>query len=141
MISADDGSTIWTLPLKGFMSTQTYSVHGTHALIFHSDQHLWVNADSGKIVKQVSITDKVSVRAFAVADNKYVDRVETLPASKSRSIIQQSNLLVGDYHYFRSYTHPYIGSNQRRHWKPGVFTGARTTCQIGCAAGRQHGVE
>jgi acetyl esterase/lipase len=109
MISADDGSTIWTLPLKGFMSTQTYSVHGTHALIFHSDQHLWVNADSGKIVKQVSITDKVSVRAFAVADNKYVDRVETLPASKSRSIIQQSNLLVGDYHYFRSYTHPYIG--------------------------------
>jgi len=109
LISADDGSTIWTLPLKGFMSTQTYGVHGRHALIFHGDQHLWVDVASGEIVKQTSITDDVSVRGFEFADSKYVDRVETLPASKSRSIIQQSNLLVGDYHYFRSYTHPYIG--------------------------------
>ncbi|MCP4507916.1 MAG: alpha/beta hydrolase fold domain-containing protein [Fuerstiella sp.] len=109
MISADDGSTIWTLPLKGFMSTQTYSVHGRHALVFHGDQHLWVDVASGKIAKQISITKDVSVRAFTVADDRYVDRVETLPVSKSRSIIQQSNLLVGDYHYFRSYTHPYIG--------------------------------
>lgn len=109
MISADDGSAIWTLPLKGFMSTQTYSVHGSHALIFHGDQHLWVDVDSGKIAKQVSITDDVSVRGFSVVENEYVDRVESLPASKSRSIIQQSNLLVGDYHYFRSYTHSYVG--------------------------------
>ncbi|MCP4173174.1 MAG: alpha/beta hydrolase fold domain-containing protein, partial [Fuerstiella sp.] len=96
MISADDGSTIWTLPLKGFMSTQTYSVHGRHALVFHGDQHLWVDVASGKIAKQISITKDVSVRAFTVADDRYVDRVETLPVSKSRSIIQQSNLLVGD---------------------------------------------
>jgi acetyl esterase/lipase/outer membrane protein assembly factor BamB len=109
MISASEGSTIWTLPLKGFMSTQTYGVHGRHALIFHGDQHLWVDVDSGKIAKQISITKDVSVRAFAVADGRYADRVESLPASKSRSIIQQSNLLVGDYHYFRSYTHPYLG--------------------------------
>lgn len=109
MVNADDGGTIWTLPLKGFMSTQTYGVHGRHALIFHGDRHLWVDVNSGKIAKQISITKDVSVRTFAVADGRYADRVETLPASSSRSIIQQSNLLVGDYHYFRSYTHPYIG--------------------------------
>ena len=109
MISADDGSTIWTLPLKGFMSTQTYGVHGRHALIFHGDRHLWVDVGTGLIAKQTSITDDVSVRGFSVVDESYANRVEDLPAGKSRSIIQQSNLLVGDYHYFRSYTHPYIG--------------------------------
>jgi hypothetical protein len=109
MISGDDGSTVWTLPLKGFMSTQTYGVHGRHALIFHGDQHLWVDVVSGMITKQVSITDDVRVRGFVMPDGQYVDRMEALPASRSRSIIQQSNLLVGDYHYFRSYTHPYIG--------------------------------
>ncbi|MEO2014955.1 MAG: alpha/beta hydrolase fold domain-containing protein [Fuerstiella sp.] len=109
MISGDDGSTVWTLPLKGFMSTQTYGVHGRHALIFHGDQHLWVDVVSGMITKQVSITDDVRVRGFVMPDGQYVDRMEALSASRSRSIIQQSNLLVGDYHYFRSYTHPYIG--------------------------------
>lgn len=107
MISATDGSTIWTLPLPGYMSTQTFTVHADHALIFHRDQHLWVDCNTGLITKQVSITKDVKVRAFS--NGSYEDRKETIKASKSRNIIQQSNLLVGDYHYFRSYMQPYIG--------------------------------
>ena len=107
MISALDGSTIWTLPIPGYMSTQTFSVHSDQALIFHRDQHLWVDCNTGKVTKQISITEDVNVRAFA--DGQYVDRKETIEANKSRNIIQQSNLLVGDYHYFRSYMQPYIG--------------------------------
>lgn len=107
MVDAGSGETIWTLPLPGFMSTQTYGVHGEHALIFHGDRHLWVNVRSGEIDRQISITSDVAVRAFK--DGHYVDATMTLPASKRRSIIQQSNLLVGKYHYFRSYTHPFIG--------------------------------
>lgn len=107
MISAADGSTIWTLPLPGFMSTQTYGVYGQHALVFHGDQHLWVNVNTGEIDRQVSITDNVPVRAFE--NGRYTAKKMSLPGSKRRSIIQQSNLLAGNFHYFRSYTHPYIG--------------------------------
>ncbi len=107
MINAIDGKTIWTLPLPGFMSTQTYCVYGEHALVFHRDQHLWVSVQTGKVVKQVSLTKDVAVRAFE--DGSYVDRVETFKGNKGRNIIQQSNLLVGNHHYFRSYLKPYIG--------------------------------
>lgn len=107
MISATDGTTIWTLQLPGYMSTQTFSVHSDHALIFHRDQHLWVNSSTGQLAKQISITKDVRVRGFS--NGQYVDRKETIQANNSRSIIQQSNLLVGDYHYFRSYTQPYLG--------------------------------
>lgn len=107
MINADNGATIWTLALPGFMSTQTYSVHSNHALIFHGDEHLWVDVQTGKIAKRVSITQDVNVCAFE--NGRYLDRVQSFKGSKSRNIIQQSNLLVGDYHYFRSYTEPYIG--------------------------------
>ena len=108
MISAIDGATIWTLELPGFMSTQTYSVYGPHVLVFHGDRHLWVNTSSGHVDREVSITENARVRAFE--NGKYSDRTENLPPSKRRSIIQQSNLLTGRHHYFRSYTHPYIGA-------------------------------
>lgn len=107
MISATDGATIWTLELPGFMSTQSYSVFGPHVLVFHGDRHLWVNVNTGKADREVSITDNVTVRGFE--NGKYTNRTDSLPPSKSRSIIQQSNLLTGRFHYFRSYTHPYIG--------------------------------
>jgi len=108
MISAVDGSTIWTLPLKGFMSTMTNNLYGNHVLVFHDHEHLWVNANSGEIERRVSFLNDVSVRRHR--ENRWSSEIETLPpAKKARAIIQQSNVLVGKYHYFRSYTEPYLG--------------------------------
>ena len=108
MIDATDGSTIWTLPLKGFMSTMTLNIHGDHALVFHGSEHLWVDVATGRITKRVSIGNDVSVRRRI--DGAYQNTTETLPIGKKpRAIIQSSNILVGDYHYFRSYTHPWLG--------------------------------
>ncbi|MFT5465209.1 MAG: outer membrane protein assembly factor BamB [Verrucomicrobiales bacterium] len=106
MIRADDGSTMWTLELPGFMSTQTYPVHNNQALVFHKGDHLWVNALTGKIDKTVSIIGKQAVDS---KDLKVSASGVDVPAKKPRSIIQQSNLLVGKYHYFRSYTLNCIG--------------------------------
>lgn len=102
MIRADTGDTLWSLELPGFMSTQTYPVVDDQALVFHKSEHLWIGKN-GTISKRVSITKDVPVRR----DSEL--RRETLPARKSRSITQQSNLCVGDYHYFRAYTANYLG--------------------------------
>lgn len=108
MIDARDGTTIWTLPLDGFMSTMTYNLAGDHVLAFHADEHLWVNAVSGKIDRRVSFLTDVPVRRHA--DDAWTTQTETLPpARKKRAIIQQSNVLAGRFHYFRSYTEPYLG--------------------------------
>ena len=107
MIRADSGKTMWTLGLPQFMSTQTYPVVNDEAFVFHKGEHLWVDAHSGKVKRRVSIVEKVPVRRWTAAGRKTM--VETLPAKKPRSITQQSNLRVGDFHYFRAYTSNYIG--------------------------------
>ena len=111
MIDGHDGETIWTLPLPGFMSTMSYHCAGQHVLVFHNDKHLWVDTTTGKITRQVSFLKDISVRRHT--NNGWETHVETLPApKKKRAIIQQSNVLVGKYHYFRSYTRPYLGRIQ-----------------------------
>ena len=108
LIDVLTGETLWTLELPNFMSTQTFGLHGEHLLIFHRDEHLWVNAETGSIDRRVSFTTDVPLRAWN--GTAYESRTISLPPGKKpRSIIQQSNLLVGDYHYFRSYTQPHLG--------------------------------
>ena len=62
MISAEDGTTIWTLPLPKFMSTMTCNAFGEHILVFNAGRHLWVNATTGKIDKEVSIVGESMTR-------------------------------------------------------------------------------
>lgn len=106
MVRADDGKTLWTLPLDGYMSTQTYPVVGGRVLIFHKSEHLWVDEMTGKVTKRVSLVDDVAVRRRTPSGFKAAR--ETLE-NKARPITQQSNLLVGRYHYFRAYTRNYLG--------------------------------
>jgi len=107
MIHANDGATRWTLPIPGFMSTQTYPVVNGEVLIFHGSEHWWVDAESGKVNRKTSITKDVLVRRWTTEGRKTV--TENLPSKKGRSITQGSNLRVGEYHYFRAYTANYLG--------------------------------
>ena len=110
LVDANNGETLWTLPLTKFMSTMTFNAFDDQILVFHRDEHLWVNARSGKIDRRVSITGDVTVAVVEGQDRSYASRtVQLKSAKKSRMIIQQSNVLVGQYHYFRSYTQPWLG--------------------------------
>lgn len=108
MIDASDGSTIWSLPLAGLMSTMTFNVTDDHVLVFHDDEHLWVKTADGTIDRRVSILNSVPVCIHQ--DGAWTTVRKNLPpAKKKRAIIQSSNVLAGKFHYFRSYTQPYLG--------------------------------
>ena len=107
LIDANDGKTLWTLPLEKFMATQTFSIHNDQVHLFHEGEHLSVDAKTGKIVKRVNFLADVSIRKML--DGKRTSVTESIKKTKSRMITQTSNLLVGKYHYFRSYTMPYLG--------------------------------
>ena len=108
MVSLADGSTSWTLPLDRFMSTQTVSLANQQAHLFHKDKHLSVNAITGKIEKEVSILENIPV--CRQIDGKRITQTETIASKgKGRMITQGSNLLIGKWHYFRSYAKPYVG--------------------------------
>tara|TARA_R110002049_G_scaffold285698_4_gene467130 strand:+ start:315044 stop:316618 length:1575 start_codon:yes stop_codon:yes gene_type:complete len=108
LIDVDDGTTLWTLPLDGFMSTMTISIRAGKAHLFHGTEHLSVDEKKGQILSRVSIVDDVPVRRFT-AGTRSTHRETLADSKKGRMITQGSNLLVGPYHYFRSYTHPYLG--------------------------------
>ena len=106
MVSANNGKTHWTLPLEKFSATQTFPIVDGIVLVFHQGEHLWVDAKSGKVTRSVSITEEVKVRKWTE------DGFQTVPdklKKGGRGITQQSNLRVGDYNYFRSYTRNYLG--------------------------------
>jgi len=108
LIDLEDGGALWTLPLEGFMSTMSYRVRDDRVHLFHDDQHLSVDALTGRILRRVSILENISVCRWI--NGRRVMRRETIPnGKKTREITQTSNLLVGPWHYFRSYTRPYLG--------------------------------
>lgn len=108
MVDARDGRTLWTLPLPGFMSTMTYSVHGPHVLIYHGPELLKVRTADGKIAKRVSILNNIPTRLFNHGKWR-TERVTLKPGKNKREITQQSNLLVGHHAYFRCYQRNYLG--------------------------------
>ncbi|WP_145170343.1 alpha/beta hydrolase fold domain-containing protein [Rubripirellula lacrimiformis] len=108
MLDAQDGSTLWTLPLPGFMSTMAFHLSQGNVLVFHDDQHLWIDENNGKVNRSVSFLNDVAVCRHSAEGWQIVN--ESLPAAKNkRAIIQQSNILAGQFHYFRSYSRPYLG--------------------------------
>jgi outer membrane protein assembly factor BamB len=108
LVDLENGETLWTLPLPGFMSTMSYRIRKDIAHIFHADEHLSIDASSGKIVRRVSILDKISTRVWNNGERE-TKQITISGSKKKRMITQTSNLLVGKWHYFRSYTQPYLG--------------------------------
>ncbi|MCB1210326.1 MAG: PQQ-binding-like beta-propeller repeat protein [Verrucomicrobiales bacterium] len=110
LVDLRDGSTLWSLELKDFMATMIFSVRNDEVNFFHKGEHLSVDALNGKTVRRCSILKDIPVRNWN--DGNRITKTETIPETSTRMITQTSNLLVGPYHYFRSYTRPYLGRVQ-----------------------------
>ena len=107
MIRVSDGSQLWSLELPKFSSTQNFSLVGDEVVLFHAGEHLWVDAMQGKVIRRVSIVDNIPV--CRNIDGSWQMKTESIANKKSRALTQGSNLLAGNYHYFRSYTRNYLG--------------------------------
>ncbi|WP_165440648.1 prolyl oligopeptidase family serine peptidase [Rubripirellula amarantea] len=127
LVSAIDGSTIWTLPIENFMSTMSLNVFGDRALVFDGGDHLWIDVFTGKVARRESFTANVDLRRNTSSNaGRPLWESETVSidlGTSSRAIIQQSNVLAGHYHYFRSYTQPWLG-------RVNVITGVAEYLQI-----------
>jgi hypothetical protein len=79
-------------------------------LVFDAGDHLWVDANSGKIVRRKSFVKDIDVRLHEHDTGRWFTASRTIEiGKKTRAIIQQSNVLAGRYHYFRNYTQPWLG--------------------------------
>ncbi len=100
LVSANDGSTIWDLPIDKYPSAQNSPWNGKIACAFTDREHLTINAATGRILKRVSLVEDVTITARE--DDAYLRREKTKLAKFRRPITKNSNILVGEYHYFRA---------------------------------------
>ena len=108
LVDLQDGSTVWTLPLEKFMSTMSYCISADRVHLFHDHEHLTVDALTGKILRRTSIMKNVPT-TIRKGMTHATSPISIPNGKKTREITQTSNLLVGSFHYFRSYTRPYLG--------------------------------
>ena len=107
LLNAADGKTIWDLPLKGYVSHQNGVSNSDLAAQFVGNNHVTIGLKTGKIRDKVSVLEGVQI--CRQVDGKYqIESGQKLKASK-KPFTYQTNLLVGDYHYFRSFSGFRIG--------------------------------
>ncbi|MCH2205654.1 MAG: PQQ-binding-like beta-propeller repeat protein [Lentisphaerales bacterium] len=116
LISLKTGKSFWKTEFKNFRSTQNFTLKGDKAYIFLPNGiHQVINLENGEILRE----DKLLEGAM-VADHdgsKYVYKsFDGKIDLKRRTITQMSNLIVGEYHFFRTYNDNYLG---RVHLKTG----------------------
>lgn len=107
LLDADNGKTIWNLPLKGYVSHQNTVFDTEIAAQFVGNNHVTIDLKTGKVRDKVSLLQGVQV--CRQIDGKYQTELnQKLPPSK-KPFTYQTNLLIGDYHYFRSFSGFRIG--------------------------------
>lgn len=109
LISADTGRTIWDLPIKGFAAHQNAVWNAQAGTAFVAMNHHLVDMSSGVLQSAVSIANDVTVREFK--DGVSITRSgASLPKRKrQKPTTYHTNIVVGNYHYFRAHNDFYVG--------------------------------
>lgn len=107
LVNADDGKTIWELPVQGYASHQCLSWNKDVACLFAGKEHLTVDIKSGEIRNRTSVAEGVTIRRRTEAGYK-TETQQTLKKSR-HPLTKQANCLVGNYHYFRAHDEFLIG--------------------------------
>lgn len=100
LVNADDGKTIWDLPIQGYPSAQNACWNATHAYAFAGKEHLTIDIASGRIVRRSSLVEGVTITR---RDGSGYARLTnaTLPGFR-QPLTKNSNVLARRYHYFRA---------------------------------------
>jgi hypothetical protein len=107
LVDADNGKTIWELPIKGYASHQCSSWNKEVACLFAGKEHLTVDIKTGEIRSRTSVVEGVTIRRHTETGYK-TETQQTLKKAK-HPLTKQANCLVGNYHYFRAHDEFLIG--------------------------------
>jgi outer membrane protein assembly factor BamB len=107
MIDVTSGKSIWDISLKGYAAAQNASWNKNGVHFFAGGMHKSLSSVSGKMNKETSIFEKVTITKWN--GNQYETKYnQTLKKSK-KPITYFTNILIGNYHYFRSFDGFMIG--------------------------------
>ena len=124
LIDASNGKSLWDREIKGYAAAQNANWAGQAGHFFLGDEHRSVAIDTGEPLGGVSLTDGVSITR---REGKGYETVTGAFRKSKKPITYFTNLLIGDYHYFRSFGGFFIG---RVHLKSGQVEYLQVPVQV-----------
>jgi hypothetical protein len=107
LLDASSGSRIWDLEIKGYPAAQNACWNSSVACVFVGKEHRTIDIHNGRPLDSVSLVNNVTVCRFE--NGKYVTERHQNLSNLRKAITNQSNILVGNYHYFRAHDAFLIG--------------------------------
>ena len=107
LIDITNGKSIWDRSIKGYAAAQNACWLGNAAHFFIGNEHCSVNLETGEPLKRISLTEEVAITRRD--GGGYVSLKDQKISNLKKPITYFTNIVVGDYHYFRSFDDFYIG--------------------------------
>jgi outer membrane protein assembly factor BamB len=103
-----EGKTLWQYKLKTG-SEYTHQWNSKYATWWIKGHHVVLDATTGKLVRNQPLTESVAIREYDATAGEYVDSKNDTLNIGAKVTTHYSNLLVGDYQYFRTYGPFFVG--------------------------------
>lgn len=107
MIDFSNGKSIWDASIKGYAAAQNASWKKNRVHFFVGETHQSLSSMTGKMKKETSIFEKVTITKWNGKD--YETKYNQIFKKSKKIITYFTNILIGDYHYFRSFEGFMIG--------------------------------
>jgi len=105
LVRAKDGTTVWERSIERYGAHQNVVWNNKVVAAFAGDRHITLDTASGATLNDVSLQHDVAVTRQV--DGKYQTLEGQQVKGFRKPLTLQSNILVGDYHYFRAH-HDYL---------------------------------
>ncbi len=102
-----EGKTLWNYELNTG-SEYTHQWTEDYATWWVKDHHVVLDCATGKQLRKQPLNTSVSIRAYDATKGKYVNGDNTIKLN-GKVTTHYSNLIVGDYHYFRTFSPFMVG--------------------------------
>jgi outer membrane protein assembly factor BamB len=107
MIDLTSGMSIWDQSIKGYAAAQNTSWNKNGVHFFAGSMHQSFSSRTGQMKKEASIFEKVTITKWN--GREYETKNNQKLKKSKKPITYFTNILIGDYHYFRSFEGFMIG--------------------------------
>lgn len=110
-LGADDaGTTLWSTQLDGYDPPFNNHWNAKEVYGFHNTDHVVLDTATGKVLRRQPIYESADLWAWNPKAKDWEQRKDQqLTTGKKHPMTYQTNIVVGDWHWFLAHKKPYIG--------------------------------
>ncbi len=101
LLDSANGKRFWDATIQNYPAAQNASWNKRSACFFHGKEHRSLDIQTGKPGKVVSLVEGVTLTLWE--NGRYVTRKNQTRPKARKPITYFTNLIAGDYHYFRAF--------------------------------------